>query len=80
MDHRESNLQTRKIYRVECGIYTDSALREIYDACKAARPASSNRDRGLVDRILKGTTLTKRRLDLVARMMLEQVSFLSNRD
>ena len=70
-DHRESNLHTRKIYRVDRGTYIDSALREIYDAYKAARSASSNRDGGL----LKDTAITKRQLDLAASMMLEQVVF-----
>ena len=73
-DHRESNLHTKRIYRVDRGIYIDSAPREIYDACKAAHSATSNRDGGLADRVLKDTTITKRQLDLVARMMLEQVS------
>ena len=78
--HRESNLHTKKIHRVDCGIYIDAALREIYDACKAAVQHHETRDGGLADRTREDTTITKRRLDLVARMMLEQVSLLSNGD
>ena len=48
-DHRESSLHTKGIYRVDRGTYIDSALREIYDAYKAVRSASSNRDRVLAD-------------------------------
>ena len=77
-DHRESNLHTKKVYRVDRGAYIDSPLRALHDAYKAARSASSNRDGGLADRVLKDTTITKRQLDLAARMMLEQVSLLSN--
>ena len=46
----------------------------------ASGSASSNRREGLTDRVLKDTTITKRQLDLAARMMLEQVSLLSNGD
>ena len=44
----------------------------------AAGSASSNRDGGLADRALKDATITKRQLDLPARMMLEPVSLLSD--
>ena len=40
-DHRESNSHTRNENRVDCGIYTDSALRDINDACKEARARRS---------------------------------------
>ena len=66
--------------RVDRGTCIDSTLREIYDAHKAARSALSNRDGGLTDRVLKDTKITKRQLDIAERMMLEQVSLLSNGD
>ena len=69
-DHRESNLHTKQIFLVDRGTYNDSVPHEIDNACKATRSASSNRDGGLADRVLKDTTITKRQLDLAARMML----------
>ena len=70
--------QARERHCVDCGTYIDSAPREIYDVYMAAGSASSNRDGGLADRALKDTTITKRQLDLPARMMLESVSPLSD--
>ena len=63
-DHRESNAHTRKTFFVDCGTYTDSVPREIYNTLEAARSASSNRNEELADRVLKDTTITKRQLDL----------------
>ena len=77
-DHRESNAHTRKTYCVDCGTYFDSVPCEIYNVPDATRSASSNRDEELANRVLKDTTITKRQLDLPTRMMLEQVSRLSD--
>ena len=79
-DHRESSLHTKGIHRADRGTHIDSALREIYDAHKAARSASSNRDGGLGDNVLKDTAITKRQPDLATRMVLEQDSLFSNWD
>ena len=79
-DHREWNLQTKKIRRVDRGIYIGSALREIYDARKAACSASSNRDGGLVHHVVEEMGITNRQLYLAARMMLEQVLLLTGVD
>ena len=77
-DHRERSLHTKGIYRVDRGTYIDSALREIYGAYKVARSASSNRDRGLADHVLKDTAIRKRQPDLATRMVLEQDSLVSS--
>ena len=79
-DHRGSNAHTRKTYCVDCGTYIESVPREIYNALEAARSASSNRDEELADCVLKDTTISKRQLDLATRLMLEQVSRLSDGD
>ena len=73
-----SSLHTKGIHRVDRGTYIDSALREIYGVYKAARSASSNRDRGLAVPVLKDTAITKRQPDLATRMVLEQDSLLSS--
>ena len=79
-DHRESNAHTRKTYCVDCGTYINSVPREIFNAIEATRSASSNRNEELADRVSRDTTITKRQLDLATRMMLEQVSRLSDGD
>ena len=56
----------------------ESVPREIFNARETTRSVSSNRDVELADRVTKDTTITKRQLDLAARIMLEQVSFLSD--
>ena len=79
-DHRGSNAHTRKTYCVDCGTYIDSVPREIYIALEATRAASANRGEELANRVLKDTTITKRQLDLATRLMLEQLSPLSDGD
>ena len=79
-DHRRSNAQTRKTHRADCGTYIVSFPREIYNVLETARSASSNCDEELANRVLKDTTITKRQLDLATRMMLGQVSRLSDGD
>ena len=71
---------TRKTYRTDCGTYTDSVPREIYNTLEPRRSASSNRDEELANRVLKDMTITKRQLDLARKLMLEQVSRLSDGD
>ena len=63
---------------VDCGTYIDSVPREIYNVLEATRSASSNRDEELANRVLNETAITKRQLDFATRMMLEQVSRLSD--
>ena len=75
-----SNAHTRKTYCVDCGTYIDSAPREIFNALETTRSASSNRNEELADRVTKDTTITKRHIDLPTRMMLDQISRLSDRD
>ena len=77
-DHRGSNAHKRKTYCVDCGTYSDSVPRKIYNALEAARSASSNSDEEFADRVLKDTTITKRQLYLATRLMLEQVSRMSD--
>ena len=79
-DHMGSNAHTSKTYCVDCGTCVDSVPREIYNVLEATRSASSNRDEELANSVLKDTTITKRQLDLATRMMLEQVSRLSDGD
>ena len=78
--HRGSNAHTRRTYCLDCGTYIDSVPREIYNILEAARSATSNRNEQLADRVLKDRTITKRQLDLATRLMLEQVSRLSDGD
>ena len=78
MDHRESNAHTRKTCCVDCGTYIHSVPRETYNALEATRSASSNRDEELADRVSRDTTITKQQIDLATRMMLGQVSRLSD--
>ena len=59
---RRSNSHTRKTYCVGCGTYIDSVPRELCNTLEATRSA----------------TITKRKLDIATRMMLEQVSRLSD--
>ena len=80
MDHRRSNAHTRKTHCVDCGTYIDSVPREIYNALEATRSASSNRNEELADRVSRDTTITKQQIDLATRLMLEQVSRLSDGD
>ena len=61
-DHKGSNAHTRKTYCVDCGTFTESVPREIYNALGATRSASSIREE-LADRVLKDTTITKRQLE-----------------
>ena len=70
-DHKGSNVHTRKTYCVDCGTYTDSVPREIYDVLEATRSVSSIRDEELAHRALKDTTITKRQLDRATSLMLE---------
>ena len=58
----------------------DSVPREILNALEATRSASSNRKEELADRASRDTTITKQQIDLATRMMLEQVSRLSDGD
>ena len=80
MDHRGSNAHTRKTYCVDCRTFNDSVPREIFNALEATRSASSNRDEELADQVSKDTTITKQQIDLATRMMLEQVSRVSDGD
>ena len=70
----------RKTYRVDCGTYIDSVPREFFDALEGTRSTSSNRHDELADRVSRKTTITKQQIDLSTRMMLEQVSRLSDGD
>ena len=79
-DHRESNVHTRKTHLVDRGTCIDSVPCKIYNVHKTTRSASSNRDGALAEHVLKDTTITKRQLAFAARMMLEQVSRLSEGD
>ena len=79
-DHRESNAHTRKTYCVDCGTYIDSVPREIFNALEATRSASLNRNEELADWVSRDTTITKQQIDLATRMMLEQLSRLSDGD
>ena len=79
-DHRRSNAHTRKTCCVECGTVIDSVPREIFNAVEATRSASSNRNEELADRVSRDTTVTKQQIDLATRMMLEQISRLSDGD
>ena len=79
-DHRESNAHTRKTYCVDCGTYIDSVPREIFNVLEATRSASSNRNEELADRVTSDTTITKQQIDPATRMMLDQVSRLSDGD
>ena len=79
-DHRESNAHTRKTNCVDCGTYIDSVPREIFNAIEATRSASSNRNEELAHRVSRDTTVTKQQIDLATRLMLEQVSRLSDGD
>ena len=78
--YTRSHAHTRNTHRVDCGTCIDSVPREIYNVLEATRSGSSNRDEELANRELKDTTITKRQLDLATRMMLEQVSCLSDGD
>ena len=79
-DHRRSNAHTRKTYCVDCGTYIDPVPREIFNALEATRSASANRNEELADRVSRDRTITKQQIDLATRMMLEQVSRLSDGD
>ena len=59
-------------------VVIDSVPREIFNAIEATRSASSNRNEELADRVSRDTTITKQQIDLATRMMLEQVSRLSD--
>ena len=75
-----SNAHTRKTYCVDCGTHIGSVPRELFNALEATRPASSNRNEELADCVSRDTTITKQQIDLATRMMLEQVSRLSDGD
>ena len=77
-DHRRSNAHTRKAYCVDCGTYVDSVPREIYIILEATRSACSNRVEELANLASKDTAITKRQLDFATRLVLEQVSRLSD--
>ena len=70
----------RKTFCVDSGTYIDSVPREIFNAIEATRSASSNRNEELADRVSRETTITKQPIDHATRMMLEQVSRLSDGD
>ena len=53
---------------------------EIFNAIETPRSASSNRNEELADRVSRDTTTTEQQIDLATRMMLEQVSRLSDGD
>ena len=80
IDHRGSNAHTRKTNCVDCGTYLDSDFREICNALHTTRSVSSNRDEELADRVSRDTTITKQQIDLATRMMLDQISRLSDED
>ena len=75
-----SNAPTRKTYCVDCGTYSDSVPREIFNALEATRSASSNRNEELADWVSRDTTITKQQIDLATRMTLEQISRLLDGD
>ena len=77
-DHRRSDAHTRKPYCVDGGTYIDSVPCDIYNTLEATCSASSDRDEELANRVLKDTLITKRQLDFATRLMLEQVSRLSD--
>ena len=74
------NAHTRKTYCVDCGTNIDSVPREILNSLEATRPASSNRNEELAHRMTRNTTIMKQQIDLATRMMLEQISRLSDGD
>ena len=78
--HRVSNAHTPKTYCVDCGTCIDSVPREIFDALETTRSASSNCNQELADRAMKDTTIQKQQIDLATRMMLDQISRLSDGD
>ena len=78
--HRGSNAHTPQTYCVECGTCTDSVPGEIFDALETTRSASSNCNQELADRAMKDTTIQKQQIDLATRMMLDQISRLSDGD
>ena len=69
-----------EVYCIDCGTCIDSVPREIFNALEASRSPSSNRNEELADRVSRDTTITKQQIDLATRMMLEQVSRLSDGD
>ena len=81
---REFLSWAQRHYRIDVATSTvqriDSVPREIYNVLEATRSASSNRDEELANRVLKDTTITKQQLDFATRMVLEQVSRLSDGD
>ena len=79
-EHRGGNAHTRKTYRVDCGTYIDSVPREIFNALEATVSASWNPKEELADRVSRDTTITKQQNYLATRMMLEQISRLSDGD
>ena len=70
---------TRARHTVSTGIYIDSVLLEIHSALETTRSASSNLNEELADRVSRDT-ITKQQIDLATRLMLEQVSRLSDGD
>ena len=78
--NRRSNAHTPKTYCVDCGTCIDSVPREIFDALKTTRSASLNCNQELADRAMKDTTIQKQQIDLASRMMLDQISRLSDGD
>ena len=60
--------------------FIDSVPSEIFNALEATRSASTNRAEELADRVSRDTTITKQQIHLATRMMLEQVSRLSDGD
>ena len=75
-----SNAHTRKTYCVDCGTHIGSVPRVLFNALEATRSASSNRNEELADRVSRDTKITKQQIDLATRVMLDQVSRVSDGD
>ena len=78
LDHRRSNAHVRKTSCVDCGTCINSVPREIFNAIEATRSTFSSREEELADRVSRDTTITKQQIDLATRLMLKQVSRLSD--
>ena len=79
-DHRGSTACTRKTSSIDCRTYIDSVPRKIFTVIEATRSTSQNRNNELADRVSRDTTITKQQIDLATRVMMEQVSRLSDKD
>ena len=79
-DHRGSNACTRKTSSTDCGTYIDSVPRKVFTVIEATRSTSQNRNNEFADRVSRDTTITNQQIDLATRVMMEQVSRLSDKD